>query len=287
MSADAIAAVIADLRDGRWWHPVPDGFAPPGDMAPLVVDCVESAPVVDATPMYYQIAGSDDPIDLYNTFEIHEVWPEATVCYVNQHGNVHVGLSGFINWQPWDTPNDVDWGRVVRVASLSMFVGGRGRGKPVPTVGPMVQLRSAVDADGQILDLHHEALAPNIDEDFWVNMMLVWLQTYTLAACVNVELVDPKRPRAQRRRLERTGVTPQTLVIRPRSKSTRSRSAGPERATVGDTPQSFVRGHFAEYGDRYGKGKLFGRYEGRFWIPAHGRAGRDGRTVDYRVDPNG
>ena len=32
-----------------------------------------------------------------------------------------------------------------------------------------------------------------------------------------------------------------------------------------------VRGHFAEYGDEYGKGKLFGRYSGRFYIPPHAR----------------
>jgi hypothetical protein len=45
------------------------------------------------------------------------------------------------------------------------------------------------------------------------------------------------------------------------------------------------RGHFAEYGDEFGKGKLFGRYEGRFWVPAHVRGSAESGMVgkDYAV----
>lgn len=47
------------------------------------------------------------------------------------------------------------------------------------------------------------------------------------------------------------------------------------------------RGHFSEYGDEYGKGKLFGKYEGRFFIPAHVRGtAEQGITLkDYAVHP--
>jgi hypothetical protein len=34
------------------------------------------------------------------------------------------------------------------------------------------------------------------------------------------------------------------------------------------------RGHMAEYGSKYGKGKLFGKIEGRFWIPPHVRGNK-------------
>ena len=36
-------------------------------------------------------------------------------------------------------------------------------------------------------------------------------------------------------------------------------------------PLTSVRGHFREYGDAYGKGLLFGKHEGRFFIPSFAR----------------
>ena len=36
-----------------------------------------------------------------------------------------------------------------------------------------------------------------------------------------------------------------------------------------------VRGQFREYGDAYRKGVLFGKYEGRFFIPSFARGDRE------------
>lgn len=52
--------------------------------------------------------------------------------------------------------------------------------------------------------------------------------------------------------------------------------------------KGIVRGHFKFYGSEYGRGKLFGKYEGAIFIPAHER-GDDtvGRIQkDYKISGN-
>ena len=50
-------------------------------------------------------------------------------------------------------------------------------------------------------------------------------------------------------------------------------------------PRHVCRGHFAEYGPQFGKGLLFGRYAGRFFIPPHLRGDEKNGIVekDYAV----
>lgn len=45
------------------------------------------------------------------------------------------------------------------------------------------------------------------------------------------------------------------------------------------------RGHFAHYGEEFGMGKLFGRWEGTFWVPQHLRGTAEAGVVkkDYRI----
>lgn len=96
------------------------------------------------------------------------------------------------------------------------------------------------------------------------------------ANCKNVVALEEGLPRqAARRIFQVTGaptVRHKVLVIDPMM----SPRAGPgERKPVqGLLPRHIVRGHFGHYGDAYGRGKLFGRYEGRFWIAAHARGNK-------------
>jgi hypothetical protein len=48
---------------------------------------------------------------------------------------------------------------------------------------------------------------------------------------------------------------------------------------VGVMPVHSCRGHFSEYGPEFGKGLLFGKYEGRFWVPPHMKGRRGNGTV--------
>jgi hypothetical protein len=114
---------------------------------------------------------------------------------------------------------------------------------------------------------------------------LVVLGDLNFLSCRNVDVAEPVRPRPERRRIARTGTRIHEIIVRPAGSSTRSR--GNTGIPVGAVPLTSVRGHFAHYGPDYGKGLLFGRHAGRFWIPAHIRGtaevGEDIHT--YRLQP--
>ena len=114
----------------------------------------------------------------------------------------------------------------------------------------------------------------------------------SLAHCKNVALEEQEplyASRQERRAAERNGEKPRqkfyTLVIEP----LRGKEAGSKRGPLGATePKSFhvCRGHFATYSEEK---PLFGKYAGRFWIPAHVRGKREVGLVgkDYAVVADG
>lgn len=290
MSAEAIARVVRDLRDGRF--AIPDAELDKTVRREALPTVASRAPVIDATAIYHQLT-SGPGVDLYEAFEIHPVWPIHVVGYQNGWGNVML-VVGLIDASEvafadgkgrWESQNEIAWADVKHILSGWVFFGGLGGGHPVRTTGPISQLDVAVYEGGKVADIHWTQImhGPEVKHDLWENQMLIWLQTITLAGCTNVELVEPDRPRSQRRRLERTGVTPQEIVIRRISRTTRGERRPPSGEEV---PQSFVRGHFARYGPEYGRELLFGKYAGRFWIPAHARGSieRQQRDIDYKVD---
>jgi hypothetical protein len=95
----------------------------------------------------------------------------------------------------------------------------------------------------------------------------------------------------ERRRLERQGlplVSWHTLDVKPFGKAAREDAARRDREGAGlarEMAAHIVRGHFAHYGEAFGTGKLFGKHEGMFWIPAHVRGSVEVGTAgkDYRV----
>lgn len=109
-----------------------------------------------------------------------------------------------------------------------------------------------------------------------------------LLGCKNVDIQprdpDPKQAKIARKRHGDTphGYRYHVLVVRPAG----SRSDAPAQE-IGTMPRHVCRGHFAEYGPKYGKGLLFGKYEGRFYVPPHVKGNKDRGTVekDYEVRP--
>lgn len=298
--SEAVAKVMKDIITGRAIMP-PASMRHPEYTDELVstyhtglIDLAKFAHCmkVDSTPMYRQIVEGGG-VDLYSHYRIMPVWQLALIGYENQWGNVYVIQTYCADKERvdeatpnrhWHTVNDVDWDKVTHYADASLWMGGIGQGQPVPTVGPVHRWDAAMYEDGSLADLHWtEFTKRHADdkEDRFQNPMLVWLQTVTLATCVNVELYEPQRPRAERRRLDRIGISPKTIRIMPTSRSGRSGARSPG---TGEVPQSFVRGHYAEYGTR-GRGLLFGKYSGRFWIPAHARGTveREQRDIDYQA----
>jgi hypothetical protein len=168
---------------------------------------------------------------------------------------------------------------------LSAFVwaGGVEYGQPIPTIGPMHSWQIDISEDGAPASIRSTDI---IDPEYqWDSVLLVLLGTLNFMNCRNVALVEPQRPRPERRRLASMGVTVKTLSVFPVGKAAIGRAA--ERYGAG-TPLTSVRGTFRKYGPKYDRGLLFGKYEGQFWVPQHARGSAEHGTVekDYRLVPS-
>lgn len=274
-NAEEIAKVVADLRRGR----VLNG-AGGSDPEVEVVAMAKLGEVVDVTAVYNRMKNMTTLIDIYGDHSLCPPWDVALISFVNQWGNVVVMLTSCIEQADiiessgvatkWETQNEVDWDSVKWIYDVTPFMGGwsNTNHRRIETIGPLLIWRIAVYADGTPADIHWIHLRKDLKEGVFDTDMNVWLQTITLANCVNVEVVEPLRPRPAQRRISRTGVEVREIHVRPISKSYRGKDGPPLSSGV---PLTSVRGHFAKYGSEHGRKLLFGKYSGRFWIPAHAR----------------
>lgn len=288
-SAEAIARVIQDLRIGN----IRTDLVSPM-FEEYVWDLTEPCKqVVDATAYYKSMAGGP-AIAVYEDHPcIAPPFKSAVVAYQNEHGNVNamvVEATPADESHHWKSEtNDIDWNEARWVLTTFSFLGGWSRlnGSPVPTSGPFIMWEYAIGQQGQPLDLHWNWLMKGDEAGHkktgWDTAQLVLLGTLNFLNCRNIELVEPRRPRAEARKLQRTGITVREVNVFPTGKSVR----GPGGERVGGQPLTSVRGHFAEYGEQYGKGKLFGKLEGRFWIPQYARGEREAGEIEhtYKVRP--
>lgn len=304
--AEQIAEVVADIRADRVTCPMPRGE----QSMRVFVTCVQRAqlpqPVVDCTSIFH-IQRAAEEVSLYEDHpQITPPWENSLLCYVNTFGNVCCLQVWRQDWdgtrpagEDWYTDNDVDWSQVRWVVQSAVFIGGvSGDGRPMPTSGPCHLFRHAVNADGSIADINWVALLAPAGQrvehaDFVDKNQAVWdAAMITLGASLNflnasnVSIAEPARPRPERRRIARTGVEVQTIVIRPPGKR-RATSTAPRPLAAGESVLSPVRGHFAHYGPDYGKGLLFGKYAGKFYIPSHVRGEGDAAPKDYVLAPGG
>lgn len=318
MSAEAIARVVADLRAGRARNLLTAARSPfageqvggHSDLFGVALAAARmDAKVIDATTVYRRLAEQERAVWLYEDHPcIAPPFPRFDVCYRNEHGNVVVMCAVAIDHrdgkddgtkadttdtfekgrgvtQPprWAPAQPVDWDRVRWTVDTFCWIGGRGGGVVFPTGGPAHLWRFAVYDDGEPADLHWVQLLPDYPRERWDMAHLVLLGAMSFLSCRNVELVEPRRDRAERRRLARTGVSVHELAVFPVGRSTRRQ--GDKVDGVG-VPLTSVRGHFASYGPAYGRGLLFGRYEGRYWISPHARGDRDHgeHRTDYHLE---
>lgn len=317
MSAEAeeIARVVGDLTAGRV------KYTTTGKMQAAALSALDlasraaaglKAPVVDCCDIFAALMADSKrgrEYDAYHDFVIAPPWKSASYCYVNDHGNVVVMLQVAIErdgpdddlfqesrsvWAgsryghdspTWETEHDVDWDRVRWTLDTFIWVGGRSsKVGPMPTHGPLLLWRWAVYEDGAPADLRWIQLHEKLPIEEWDIAYLVLLSAMNLLNCQNVDVVDylPKS-RHERKRIERTGTIVSTIHVFPAGKR---RRAGDRGEPLGVTHHG-VRGHFASYGPKYGRGLLFGRLEGRFFIPAHVRGRKDLGEIeqDYQLHP--
>lgn len=295
-SAEAIAQVVSDLRHGRI-RPTVKG----ADLAAACLGTAADGPVVDVTAIFRtKVIDRQHSIALYDDHpSIAPPWPAACFAWENTFGNVYVASMVAAPGPPppdkrWEPHEPIDWDAVAWDPVVVLWAGGYspGEGGPIPTYGPLYVWQFAVGGDGKPLDIHWQDLlgadVPELserltDQGLFDNALLTILQSLNFLNCRNVEVVEPKRERHERRRLERVGVKVQTINVFPVGRSTRSSGHADARYGVALHP---VRGHFSHYGPAYGRGLLFGRLAGKFWIQQHTRGTPEiGVNLnDYRLD---
>lgn len=301
LTAEPIAQVVADLRAGRVSHP--DSLGKPL-AAEHLQDVKRPQPVVDCTAIFH-MQQQATMIDLYDDYpSIVPPWDDCLLCYVNTFGNVIAMQVRRYEWdgtppkkEHWYTDNVVDWDAVRWVATTTIWVGGQdGTGRLLPTTGPCHMFRHAIKADGSPEDINWVALMAKrgqsgrhdqIEDDnrkLWEASLVTLGASLNFMNASNVDVAEPARPRQLRRRIARTGTTVQTIVIRPPGKH-RVKSGVARPIDASETPLTSVRGHWARYGEQYGRGLLFGKYAGKFWVPAYARGVGEAEEKTYVLKP--
>lgn len=281
-----IARVVEELRGGqfRWGSKPPTPFTV-DEAVGVMAAAAQTATLVDVTAIHRDVIARTSGTMLYEDHPcIAPPWDTALICFENTFGNVWAMLAmtypstrfpDLDEIPRWEDDKGIDWDNDVRwVLDTKVFSGGRnGDGVRLPTMGPLVQYRWAIGHEGQPLDLHWQITHRDITD---ISMMdipqLVLLESLKFMACRNVELIEPARRNHERKRLARKGLRINELHVFPSGKSSRSKGAKGQPLGSVHAP---VRGHFASYGPAYGRGLLFGKYEGRFFIPPHVRGSKD------------
>ena len=308
MSAELIAKVVADLKAGRI-TPIGDEDPESGldDLNEDTTVLAQWATVVDSTEVWKRFMADENGRMVYETHRICPPWDNCFVAFVNGFNNVELmsvraidimddegmwaeKIEMIDHWASMSGTHEIEWDKVRWILHIALYLGGRTSRAgtipehSVPTHGPMHAWRVAVYPDGEIADINWIQLRQHAPVDTWDAAMMVLLDTFNMLNCVNVEIAEPKRPRPQARRLSRMGVTVNEIHVKPTSKS--YRGMGTPLSAIPSSPLSSVRGHFATYGMN-GRGKLFGKYTGRYWIPQHIR-GSETLGVseqEYLVEP--
>ena len=154
--------------------------------------------------------------------------------------------------------------------------------------------RFSVDAKGHVIgekiDIIESNLIQKSARDVTVVAVSAALDTLLLLTCKNISLSPRDNdPKQVRKAVKRHGGKPEdyryhVLVVRPPGAKAGDTSQEQE---IGVMPRHVCRGHFSEYGPEFGKGLLFGKYAGRFYIPPHLKGDKKNGTVekDYEIRP--
>lgn len=221
----------------------------------------------------------------------------------------------------WHTANEVDWPRVRWLVETTIWLGGRSQSRYLPTAGPCHMFRHALNEDGSPADIAWVALMYPADREIeartdpvdmtvefgfpldtqshrgvpvgydhemtWGAPLVTVGAALNFLNAANVDIAEPARPRATRRRLDRTGVIVQTIVVRPPGKR-RAKTGAARPLDAAESILSPVRGHWARYGPQFNRGLLFGKLEGKFWISGYVRGaglGDEEPVRDYALKP--
>lgn len=307
MSVEAIAKVIADLRAGH--VRLPTGVDTLDRSWEVWAELAANTTVIDCTAIYKQFREGGKAWEMYEDSVMRPPLDQACYAYVNEHGNVIVMHSATLDhdelavdpdwkslqWSSEDVGHTIEWDRVKWVTSVTIWVGGWSKtaNEPMPTQGPVFSVFIAVYGDGAPADIHWVSPFRHSPEaaayaakavEVWQYSVGIYLQAVTFLNCRNVAVVIPHRRRPIMRALQRAQVEVGEIHVYAVGRTVQgTRPAAGE----GGVPAHLVRGHVARYGPEYGRGKLFGKLSGVFWIPVHVRGDRSlgERDRSYKLDP--
>ncbi len=161
---------------------------------------------------------------------------------------------------------------------------GANRGELKLTREYLCSIRFSPDGEVTGVSVSEDRITSDGDVAHYLYAFHPILMAFSFANCQNVEMVDVVAPAALQKARKRRGRPPISdfkvinIVVGATAKSSR-RTEGTGR---GDgVAVKIRRGHFHTYGEKYGRGKLFGKYEGRFWIPEIRKL--DSSLVGYEV----
>lgn len=322
MAADRIAELVLQLMQDRFAFPQPNltmGESEESAMDTLLVvseaakAMAKHGEIIDASAMVVETKaltvklqaeqGSETASigisrTLTQRFDVAPPWPAAVVAYDLDDTTGLISIQSFEISDPddisegtkWDTEEDehgnmvtVDWSRVRWILNAALFTDEAKLWAPglgISLYGPAAMWRIAVYEDGQGAYIWTKTTAGS-DRGNYAFDLMVLLHTLNICNAANVYLDVPKRSRPMQRRMARTGVRVTEIHIRPQKGAKSARGA----VVTPGVPLTTVRGHFAEYGPKYGKGNLFGR-EGsyRIWIPHYVRGDEAYGVIDHSYD---
>lgn len=269
-----------------------------------VKKAVAECPIVDTTNCEYFL--KDKTINLYKDFPcVMAPWDEFWMEYRAMSAtNNPRAVGGYFTVQEtsMDKPcsgdyfNTVDWveeqtrPNTAQFVDLSIYF----LQTDDSIAGPMGVFHLAIDKQGNLLEIAYN-LPPmykygeliNVPE-FMAYTLAPFLQALSFMHCKNVVLeTTVPNPKLSKKHAKRNGGQPllkyHTIGIETMGQTIR-RLKG-QGGTGEPVSLHIVPGHFAHYGSEYGRGKLFGKYEGRFWIPSHvrGNASVGEVKTDYEV----
>lgn len=196
-------------------------------------------------------------------------------------------------WLSDNLPDSRAWSRVQWTWHITVLQDGHGR-----VWGPLCYIYGALDEGGRLLDLgwtlNVDPVGKNIEEattQLTAQPFRVFMLAMTLMQCANIETVWVSQPAALARKHRKKGhllpgqelVRYQVLKVR-RSKAQVARYGGP--ALTSDLGAFHtVHAGFHHYGNccpgvHAPKGLLFGKYEGRVWVPSHSRGNPDRGVIE-------
>lgn len=139
-----------------------------------------------------------------------------------------------------------------------------------------VSLRFDLDDSGNFENFYvpNETILKKDKEEIASDLYLLhpMLMAFSFGNCKNIEYVEVKAPPKLNRRRIKDGKLPlvdyRIINVLPFGKcykqTTRSIMSDGQGVAL-----RIVPGHYARYGEKYNRGKLFGKYEGMFWIQQH------------------